>query len=70
MKSRRRGFTDLDFLPKRRLQFLLQRLQGQHPALILKDELMDNQTPWVKELARRPQKPLEVMVAGLEEPPE
>ncbi|CAK9073978.1 unnamed protein product [Durusdinium trenchii] len=67
-ESRRRGFADLDFLPKRRLHFLSLRLQGQHPASILKEELTDNQTPWVKEMARRSTQPLELMVAGLEEP--
>lgn len=66
-ESKRRGITDLDFLPKRRLQFLSQRLQGIHPASVLKDELMDNQTAWVKDMARRSSKPLEVMVAGLED---
>ena len=66
-ESRRRGFTDLEFLPKRRLHFLAQRLKGLHPASVLKDELMDNQTAWVKDMARRTSKPLEVMVAGLED---
>lgn len=66
-ESKRRGITDLEFLPKRRLQFLSQRLQGLHPASVLKDELLDNQTGWVKDMARRSSKPLEVIVAGLED---
>ena len=36
VRSRRRGFTDLDFLPKRRLQFLLQRLQASAGGLVNK----------------------------------
>lgn len=64
IESRRRG-ADLEFVPKRRLKFLKQRLEGLHPATILREELMDNMTPWVKDLARRSEKPLETMVAGL-----
>eukprot|EP00933_Yihiella_yeosuensis_P044962 TRINITY_DN40259_c0_g1_i1.p1 TRINITY_DN40259_c0_g1~~TRINITY_DN40259_c0_g1_i1.p1 ORF type:complete len:355 (+),score=76.94 TRINITY_DN40259_c0_g1_i1:158-1066(+) len=64
-ESRRRGITNLDFLPKRRLHFVSERLQGRHPAAILIEELQDNQVPWVKNLMR--QGVLEAIVAGLEE---
>merc|ERR1712032_1156912 len=64
-QSRRRGITDLEFVPRRRLQMVAERLRGRHPAAILRDELMDNPYPWVKELIRG--NSMEAIIAGLDE---
>jgi len=64
-ESRRRGVTDVDFLPRRRLHLVSERLRGRHPAALLLEELQENQCAWVKEMVRGPG--LEPIVAGLDD---
>eukprot|EP00928_Gymnodinium_smaydae_P097269 TRINITY_DN8767_c0_g1_i1.p1 TRINITY_DN8767_c0_g1~~TRINITY_DN8767_c0_g1_i1.p1 ORF type:complete len:2587 (-),score=526.56 TRINITY_DN8767_c0_g1_i1:159-7616(-) len=60
--AKRRG-EEVDFLPKRRIRFVRERLQGTHPAKILMEELKDNQTSWVAKKMKRPDSFLKI-VAG------
>jgi len=64
-ESRRRGVKDIEFLPRRRLHLVSERLGGRHPASLLMEELADTPCPWVRELSRGPV--LEGIVAGLED---
>lgn len=62
-ESKRRNDVDIEFLPRRRLKNLAERLRGEHPAKVLMRELGDNTIPWVKEELKKPG--LEAIVAGL-----
>lgn len=62
-ESKRRNDVSIEFLPRRRLKNLAERLRGEHPAKVLMRELADNETKWVKEM-RAPA--LETIVSGLD----
>eukprot|EP00930_Biecheleria_cincta_P034831 TRINITY_DN24017_c0_g1_i1.p1 TRINITY_DN24017_c0_g1~~TRINITY_DN24017_c0_g1_i1.p1 ORF type:complete len:2972 (-),score=592.94 TRINITY_DN24017_c0_g1_i1:290-8146(-) len=67
--SRRKGNVDLEFVPRKRLRYVQQRLQGIHPAAILKEELGDSTVAWVRELVRiQSEGSLEAIAAGLHDP--
>lgn len=65
-EARRRGEA-VDFMPRRRLNFVRERLSGRHPAAILAEELQDNQCPWVKTHSRRTHG-FQSIVAGTDDP--
>merc|ERR1712113_670472 len=65
MGSRRRG-VDINFLPRRRLRFVSERLLGRHPAAVLKEELGDNPHKWVQDQLKS-QDGIETIIAGRED---
>jgi len=66
-EAKRRGDTQVDFLPRKRLGFVADRLRGIHPAKILMGEIGDNQLSWVQKMLRRSDRPLARMAAGLDD---